>query len=57
MGQSKEWGIQAIQSSFHRVKDTLMFEEQGERKIAFSRILLLHKPRARLVGINQISTR
>jgi hypothetical protein len=33
MRQSAEWGMRAFQSSFPRIKDTLPYEEQGERRI------------------------
>ena len=54
MRQSAEWGMRAIQSSFPRLKDRLIFEEYGERKIILKSMILLYNLRARLVGINQI---
>ncbi len=56
MRQSAEWGMRAIQSSFLRLKDTLPYEEFGERKRIMTSLLLLFNLRARLVGINQIRT-
>ncbi len=41
MQQSAEWGMQAVQSSFPRIKDTLPYEEYGERKIIMTSLLLL----------------
>ena len=56
MRQSAEWGMRGIQSSFPRLKDTLPFEEYGERRIILTSLLLLFNLRARLVGINQITS-
>jgi hypothetical protein len=56
MRQSAEWGMRAVQSSFPRIKDTLPYEEYGERKRIMTSLLLLFNLRARLVGINQIRT-
>ena len=54
MRQSAEWGVGAVQSSFPRLKDTMKYEEQGERRYIFTCLFLLYNLRARLVGINQI---
>ena len=54
MRQSAEWGMRAIQSSFPRLKDIFLYEENGERRIIFKFMLLLYNVRARRVGINQI---
>ena len=54
MRQSAEWGMRALQSSFPRLKDRFVYEEQGERKVMLRMILLLYNIRARKVGINQI---
>jgi len=54
MRQSAEWGMQAVQSSFPRLKDTLRYEEYGERRIMLTALLLLFNCRSRLVGINQL---
>ena len=54
MHQSAEWGMRGLQSSFPRLKDTLQFEEYGERKVIVSSLLLLLNLQARLVGMNQI---
>ena len=35
MRQCAEWGMRAVQSSFPRLKDTLSYEEHGERQIIF----------------------
>jgi hypothetical protein len=55
MRQSVEWGMRAIQSSFPRLKDTIVYEEYGERRIIFNCLFHLYNFRARLVGINQIA--
>lgn len=54
MRQAAEWGMRALQSSFPRLKDRIVYEEFGERKIIIKMILLLYNLRARRVGINQI---
>ena len=54
MHQSAEWGMRAVQASFPRLKDTLPYEEYGERKMIITCLMLLYNCRARLVGINQI---
>ena len=54
MRQSAEWGMRALQSSFPRLKDRFVYEEQGERKVMLRMILLLYNIRARKVGIYQI---
>jgi hypothetical protein len=56
MRQSAEWGMRAVQSSFPRLKDTMIFEKNGEGRNIFSCMLHLYNLRARLVGINQITS-
>ena len=56
MRQSAEWGMGAVQLSFPRLKDTLSYEEYGERRRIMSSLLLLFNLWACLVGINQIRT-
>ena len=53
MRQSAEWGMRAFQSSFPRIKDRIIFEENGERRLIL-RLLALFNYRANMVGINQI---
>ena len=55
MRQSVEWGMRAIQSSFPRLKDTIVYEEYGERRIIFNCLLHLYNLRAQIVGVNQIA--
>jgi hypothetical protein len=54
MRQSAEWGMRAIQSSFPRLKDHFVYEENGERKLLLKMMILLYNLCARKVGINQI---
>ena len=54
MRQAAEWGMHSFQSSFPRIKDRLVYEERGERKVIIKMMLLLYNYRARMVGINQI---
>ena len=54
MRQSSEWGMRALQSSFPRLKDRMIYEEMGERKIILKMMVLLFNLRSRRVGINQI---
>jgi hypothetical protein len=57
MRQSAEWGMRAVQAlSFPRLKDTLPYEENGERRMILTCLFLLYNCRARLVGINQIAS-
>ena len=56
MRQCAEWGMRAVQSSFPRLKDTMTYEENGERRIIFDCLFLLFNLRSRLVGINQITS-
>ena len=54
MHQSAEWGMRAVQSSFPRLKDRLLYEEKGERGMILHSTFLLYNLRTRLIGINQI---
>lgn len=56
MRQAAEWGMRAVQASFPRLKDTLPYEENGERRMILTCLFLLFNCRARLVGINQIAS-
>jgi hypothetical protein len=46
--------MRALQSSFPRLKERLIYEEYGERRIIMKLYILLYNLRARKVGINQI---
>jgi DDE superfamily endonuclease len=54
--QMAEWGMRGLQGSFPRLKDRLIYEERGERKIILHLIVLLYNFRASTVGINQIQS-
>ena len=54
--QLSEWGMRGFQGSFPRLTDRLRYEEQGERRIILSMIVLLCNFRATNIGINQIRT-
>ncbi len=54
MRQSSEWGMRALQSSFPRICDQMVFEQRGERRTALKMMIYLYNLRARMVGINQI---
>jgi hypothetical protein len=54
MRQTAEWGMRGLQSSFPRLKDRLIYEEYGERRVILKVLILLYNLRARKVGINQI---
>ena len=54
--QMSEWGMRGLQGSFPRLKDRLIYEERGERKIILHLIVLLYNFRASTVGINQIQS-
>ena len=54
--QLAEWGMRGLQGSFPRLKDRLVYEERGERKIILHLIVLLYNFRSSMVGINQIQS-
>jgi DDE superfamily endonuclease len=54
MRQTAEWGMRGLQASFPRLKDRIIYEEHGERKLMMKVCILLHNLRARRVGISQI---
>ena len=54
MHQSIEWGMQAFQASFPRVKDRIEFESIGRQKLMMKVMILLLNLRVRQVGKNQI---
>jgi hypothetical protein len=56
MRQSAEWGMQAFQSSMPCLKDRMIFETRGERRVTLSMMILLYNLRARAVGINQLKS-
>jgi hypothetical protein len=54
MRQSAEWGMRAFQSSFPRVKDRIIYETRGERRLILKSLIFLFNVRARKVGVSQI---
>jgi DDE superfamily endonuclease len=54
--QMAEWGMRGLQGSFPRLKDRLLYEDRGERKIIIHLVVLLFNYRASTVGINQIQS-
>ena len=54
MRQSAEWGMRAFQASFPRIKDRIIYEEKGERKLILEMLVYLFNFRANKVGISQI---
>ena len=52
--QAAEWGMRGLQGLFPRLKDHIIYEENGERAIILKFIMLLYNYRVRSVGINQI---
>ena len=52
--QAAEWGMRGLQGSFPRLKDRIIYEENGERAIILKFITLLYNYRVRTLGINQI---
>ena len=46
--------MQGLQGSFPRLKDRIIYEENGERAIVLKFITLLYNYRVQSVGINQI---
>jgi hypothetical protein len=56
MRQAAEWGMNALKSSFARLKATMRYEVYGERSQILQTIVLLYNWRANTVGVNQIKT-
>ena len=56
MRQSAEWGMRSFQASFPRIKDRMLYEENGERKIILEMLVYLFNYRANHVGISQKNT-
>ena len=52
--QLSEWGMRTIQAQFPRLKDPLLYEECGERRVILHLMVLLYNFQASAVGINQI---
>jgi DDE superfamily endonuclease len=54
--QMSEWGMRALQASFPRLKDRMIYEEKGERRLILNLIVFLYNYRASVVGLNQIQS-
>ena len=54
--QLSEWGMRGLQGSFPRLKDDILFEDYGERKLILFSIIYLYNFRATNVGQNQIKS-
>jgi hypothetical protein len=54
--QMAEWGMRGLQGSFPRLKDRILYEERGERRLILHMIVLLYNFRASTVGQNQIQS-
>jgi hypothetical protein len=54
--QLAEWGMRGLQGSFPCLKDHLLYEERGERRIILEMIVLLYNFRASTVEMNQIQS-
>jgi DDE superfamily endonuclease len=54
--QLSEWGMRALQASFPRLKDRLIYEDRGERRLIMNLIVFLYNFRASVVGLNQIQS-
>ena len=52
--QLSEWGMRMIEGQFPRVKDPLIFEECGERKVILRLLTLLYNFQTSQVRMNQI---
>jgi hypothetical protein len=48
--------MQGFQSSFPRLKEKILYEERGERKIMLDLMVLLYNFRVAKVGQNQIQS-
>lgn len=52
--QLSEWGMRMIQAQFPRLKDPLLYEENGERRVILTLMTRLYNYNVSKVGINQI---
>ena len=52
--QTAEHGMRTIQGQFPRLKDNLLLEEQGERKIILHLMVLLCDFQCEKIGMNEI---
>ena len=54
--QLSEWGMQGLQGSFPRLKERILWEERGERKLLLQLAIYLYNYCTEMVGFNQIAT-
>ena len=54
--QLSEWGMRGLQGSFPRLKDRILWEERGERKLLMQLVIYLFNYRTEIVGLNQIAS-
>ena len=54
--QLLEWGMRGLQGSFPRLRERILWEERGERKLLLQLAIYLYNYRAEMVGFNQIAT-
>ena len=54
MRQSAKWGMRSLKASFPRLKDRIIYEEKGERKLILDLIIYLHNYKTMKIGINEI---
>jgi DDE superfamily endonuclease len=54
--QTAEWGMRAMKSAFPRIKEKIMYETKGRRKLMLNLMVLLYNYRSEHVGLNEIKT-
>ena len=52
--QGSEWGMRSFKCTFPQLKDQIVYEENGERKLILLTTVLIFNLRSKLVGVNQI---
>ena len=52
--QLSEWGMRIIQASYPRLKEPLLYEEDGDRMIILKLMVNLYNFQAEMIGQNQI---
>ena len=52
--QAAEWGMQGLQGSFPRLKDCIIYEENGERAIILKFITLLYNYKSNSKSLHAI---
>jgi hypothetical protein len=54
--QMSEWGMRGLQASFPRLKDRIIYEENGEQRLIMELFVYLYNYWAAVVGMNQIQS-